>query len=190
MKTLLIDNGTTLLEKLQKLIPGDESVVHFDSFDQEQAQKADVVILSGSSRGQLIGNEAEFQKEIDFIRTTNKPIIGICFGYELIVHAFGGTLKELPEQEVGAVTITVLKDPELFYGKKEFETFENHRWGTEKLPKDFEVLAESTHGPEVIRHNTRPIYGLQFHPENHTDTSFGDEVFLKILERVVVAINL
>jgi len=184
MRVLLIDNGSTLLEKLKNLIPGDESVVCFDSFSKDTAEHADVVILSGSSIGPLVGNEERYQSEIDFIQNTQKPIIGICFGYELIISALGGSLKKLPEQKVGEVVVRVLKDKELFCGKEQFVSFENHRWGTDTLPEDVEVLAESDHGPEVIRHCSRPVYALQFHPENHTETSFGDELFLNILNRI------
>ena len=184
MNILLIDNGTTLLEKLRTLIPGDESIVCFDSFSIDQAHDADTIILSGSSIGPLVSNTDKFQKEIEFIQSTDKPIIGICFGYELIVHAFGGKLKEFERKEVGAVEIKVLKDEELFCNQQRFSSFENHRWGTDVLPDNFEVLAESDHGPEVVRHLSRPIYGLQFHPENKVETSFGDELFLNILKRI------
>ncbi|XKT74157.1 MAG: type 1 glutamine amidotransferase [Patescibacteria group bacterium UBA2163] len=184
MNVLLVDNGTTLQEKLKQLIPGEESVLCFDAFSEKNTEDADVVVLSGSSLGPLYGNEEKYKAEIEFIQNTTKPIIGICFGYELIIHALGGVLKKLDEHEIGTVQIHVLKDLELFYRTPTFQAFENHRWGTGELPAEFEVLAESDHGPEVIRHKTRPIYALQFHPENHTDTSFGDELFLNIFNRL------
>jgi len=184
MKVFVVDNGTTLMEKLKNLIPGDESVVCFDSFDDEEAEKADLIVLSGSSIGPLLGNEEKYQKEIDFIKNTDKPIIGICFGYELIVHAFGGTLKKLEEHELGEVEIKVRKDEKLFSGKKSFTAFENHRWGTGTLPEVFDVLATSNHGPEAIAHREKDIYGFQYHPENHPEEHFADEVFLNLFKRI------
>lgn len=184
MKILLIDNGTTLLDKLKKLIPGDESVVSFDTFTAEAAAHSELIILSGSSEGPLFSQKPRFTEEISFIRETKKPVIGICFGHELIVQAFGGSLHELPQQKVGTVVINVERDHELFWGRQQFSAYENHRWGIKTLPDDFEVLASSEHGPEVIRHKSRPIYGFQFHPENCMDKHIADEIFLGVLNRL------
>lgn len=184
MQILLVDNGTTLLEKLKKLIPGKESIACFDSFSEKDAKNADVIILSGSSIGPLYQRTEAYRKEIEFIQNTNKSIIGICFGYELIVHAFSGELEELNLPQKGMVEIRVLQDADLFCGKNSFYSFANHRWGTKKMPDSFEILAESDDGPEVIRHTLKPIYGLQFHPENRAEESFGDELFLNILHEI------
>lgn len=184
MKVFLVDNGTTLLEKLKKLIPGEESVVCFDAFSAEEAEKADVVILSGTSIGPLHGNEEKYQKEIEFIQNTNTPIIGICFGFELIVHAFGGTIKKLEEHEHGEVEIKVVEETGFFCGRESFTAFENHRYGADLLPEVFNVLAESDHGPEAISHKEKEIYGFQYHPENDTDKHFADEVFLNLFKQI------
>ncbi|XKT75449.1 MAG: type 1 glutamine amidotransferase [Patescibacteria group bacterium UBA2103] len=185
MKVFLVDNGTTLLEKLQKLIPGEEEVVCFDSFDSAAAQDADLVVLSGSSIGPLYGNEDKYKEEIEFIKNTDKPIFGICFGCELIVHAFGGTLKKLDEHEHGEVLVSVVDNKELFCGKDSFTAFENHRWGIDVLPEGFSTLAESEHGPEVIVDRKRNMYGIQYHPENQVEEHEADEVFLHMFESVV-----
>lgn len=188
MKILLVDNGTTLKEKLEKLIPGCEEVVCFDQFSSEEAEHVDLVILSGSSLGPLYGNESAYQEEIEFIQNTQKPLIGICFGYELIVHAYGGTLKQLPEHAVGTVAIKVL-EPEVFDGRDSFTAFENHRWGIDDMPDNFVVTAESEHGPEAIRHTTLPIFGFQYHPENHVDAHVADEMFVALISRCAASIS-
>jgi len=184
MQVLLIDNGTTLLHQLRALIPGEESVIRSDVFSDTDASTADLIVLSGSSVGPLFENESLYQKELDFILTTDKPVIGICFGHELIVHALGGKLKKLPRQEQGTINIRVLREPELFNGRDSFDAYENHRYGISTLPDEFEILAESDHSPEVIRHTGRRLYGLQFHPENHVETTFGSELFLNIFNKL------
>lgn len=179
MKILLIDNGTTLLNKLKELIPGEEIIRTFDNFNNDTTD-FDLVILSGGSKYQLRDNEEKFQKEIGFIKNTKIPIVGICFGYELIVTAFGGTLKELNENKRGMYEVQVLDNN---LGKGIIRVYESHRWVVDTLPDIFEVLAVSNDGPEIIKHKEKLIYGLQFHPENFVEETEGDELFLKLLSQ-------
>lgn len=183
MSVLLVDNGTTLLQKLETLIPGDEVVHRWDDLAPSDVVNADLIVLSGSSLMQLRGNERTFQKEIDFISVRKTPLIGICFGCELVTEGFGGSLKRLPIPHKGIRTISVI-DSGLFGGKKEISVYENHRWIIDTLPPDFNVLAESEQGPEAIRHRSLPIWGLQFHPENFVDQTEGDDVFMSIMKSV------
>ncbi len=183
MKVLLVDNGTTLLNKLEKLIPFVESVEQAWKLSQADGDAYDLVVLSGSSREQLVGNESDFQNEIDFIRSSNKPLIGICFGCELITVAFGGSLKKLEVPHKGIKQVR-LASREHFDLRETISVFENHQWIIDKVPSEFDVIAESAQGPEAIKHKTRPIYGLQFHPENFVDQTQGDELFLDLLSRI------
>lgn len=178
MKVLLIDNGTTLLKKLEKLIPHHEIVRRFDTFKIGEADGFDLVVLSGGSICPVTGNEEKFSQEINFIQNTKKPLIGICFGCELIVKAFGGELEKLNSREKGIKEVTIL-DPH-FYEVSKIKVYENHQWGITKLPDTFAVLAESDDGVEIIKHKTLPMYGFQFHPENLVNESDGDELFLQI----------
>lgn len=186
MKVLLIDNGTTLLEKLQLLIPGDEITHTWKDFSESDIEQADLVVLSGSSRMQLKGNEKEFERELVFIAQNKKPLIGICFGCELITEAFGGTLRELPTSHKGIRDITIL-EPGIFADKQSMRVFENHRWITDTVPEHFVIVAESDAGPEIIRHESLPIWGVQCHPENHVDTTEGDEFFLDLINKLLQA---
>ncbi len=179
MRILLIDNGTTLLDKLKELIPGDEIVHAYDDFDKDN-HDFDLTVLSGGSKYQLVGNEDKFAKELDFIKNTSKPVIGICFGYELIATAFGATLKELPENKKGIYEVEILEEN---LGKGKIKVCESHRWVVDKLSDIFEILAKSDDGPEMIKHKEKPIYGLQFHPENFVEQTEGDELFLKLLSQ-------
>lgn len=183
MKVFLIDNGTTLLQKLENLIPGIETVEQAEKVSEKDTDTYDLVVLSGSSKEQLIGNESDFKNEIDFIHSTRKPLIGICFGCELIVSAFGGELRKLDRSHKGIKEIEILQ-PELSDGKQKISVYENHGWIMRGAPATFEVLAQSADGPEMIRHQVLPIYGLQFHPENFIDQTEGDELFLNLFRLI------
>lgn len=179
MNVLLIDNGTTLLTKLEALIPGHTVVQTWREFTDEQVENADLIVLSGGSLMQLVGNEAEFEREMALVRDTRKPVLGICFGCELITRAFGGTLAHMPEAHKGKRTITLV--PFL----ASIEVYENHQWVIDQMPAGFSIMALSDAGPELIRHMARPIYGMQFHPENLVDEAQGDELFQAFLTHVL-----
>jgi len=181
MKTLLIDNGSTLTAKLAELSPGNEVIVDHENIP-ENLDEFSLIILSGSSKFPVNGNEHLFEKEIELIRTTSVPLVGICLGHELIAHAFGAELKDLGSQHKGLFNVTVTKPHEIFAGKDTFSVYENHRYGITSVPGGLEVLAESPNSIAVVKHADKPIYGFQFHPEHMTDQQFGDEVFLNLFK--------
>ncbi len=94
MKTLIVDNGSTLLEKLVKLSPGTEEVVDYENIPDD-IRDYSLIILSGSSQFPVVGHEQSLQAEIQLIINAKIPIVGICFGHELIAHAFGAELVHL-----------------------------------------------------------------------------------------------
>ena len=179
MKILLIDNGTKLLKKLEVLIPGVEVVKKFGNINPWDTDEYDLIVLSGSVGFSVLYNHNKFQKEINLIKSSTKPIIGMCFGCELVAYAFGGELKELSYRDKGIREIHII-DRKLFK-KKTIKVYEGHRWVVSKLPPHFKVIAKSDEGIEAIKHETLPIYGFQFHPENFVDEAEGDELFLQLL---------
>ncbi len=183
MKTLLIDNGSNLTDKLATLSPGDEHVVQYDSIPDDISTYS-LIILSGSSKFPVYGNESKLSKEIELIRNTKVPLIGICLGHELIAHAFGSPLTVM-SQHAGMTEIKVSEQHPMFLGKETFTVYENHQFGVTEIGDELEVLAESTHAIAVLKHKSRPIYGLQFHPEHLKEEQYGDEVFLRLFDELV-----
>lgn len=157
-------------------------VEKFDDISDLNVSEFDFVILSGSRDSSVVWQHDDFQDEISLIRSLQIPLIGICFGCELIAYSFGGTLKELPIRHKGIRSIKITDNN--FYSKSEISVYENHRWIIDKMPEGFKVLACSDDGPEAIKHSNRPIYGLQFHPENFVDETEGNEVFLKLFQEL------
>lgn len=183
MKTLIIDNGSTLLEKLITLSPGLEEVVDYANIPADVSAYS-LIILSGSSKFPVLGNEDILQAEIELIRNATVPIVGICLGHELVAHAFGAELVHLGEQHKGLYDVTVKQPHEIFGGKDFFSVYENHQYGITSVPESLEVLAESPNSIAVVKHVDKSIYGFQFHPEHMTDQQFGDEVFLNLFNLV------
>ena len=182
MRVLVVDNNTNYLPQLKKLLSDHFfQVVKYTEVDLVDSDNFDLIILSGGHGLPIQGNEAYFKKEIDLIHTTTKPIFGICFGFELIAHTCGAKLTKLKNKNKGILNIDVVKPDKLFFNIPNFQVYENHRWVIKKVPESLIVLARSSNGIEAIKHKTRFIYAVQFHPEMCVKKTCGDEIFLNFL---------
>ena len=108
------------------------------------------------------------------------PILGICYGEQLIVSKLGGRVEKADESEYGRAHLK-LEDLEdrLFAGlakDTEHVVWMSHGDKVLELPQDYEILATSNNSPyAAIRHNTQPIWAIQFHPEV-VHTEIGKEL--------------
>jgi GMP synthase (glutamine-hydrolysing) len=184
MKVLLIDNGTVLLQELKNLLPQHVFVHGWNDLEGLDSRDFDIIILSGGSRFQIVGNEGRLRDEIEIIRNCTKPLVGICYGNELIVEAYGGELEKMEVKHTGTITVDVVVPDKIFKSLSKFEVFESHEWRIQKIPKDFVVMARSSHGIEAIKHRNLPIYGLQFHPEKSLANGHGREIMMNIFDLV------
>jgi GMP synthase (glutamine-hydrolysing) len=166
MQILIIDNNTSYLESLKNLLYSHAlSVIKCEEYIFHQSDSYDLMILSGGHPNTVTNKHRLYQEEITTIQYSDTPILGICLGFELIVNAFGGTLKELPEKEKGEIEIEVIYNDIILENIRNIKVKESHRWVVESLPPELIPLAKSKDGIEMIRHSTRCIYGFQFHPE-------------------------
>lgn len=184
MKTLLIDNGSTLVEKLALLSPGEETIVGYNDIPADISDFS-LILLSGSSELPVHGNENVFAKEIELIRTAQIPIVGICLGHELVAHSYSSPLTHFDIRHVGMTEVTVTSKHKMFDNKQSFTVYENHQYGVTEISDELEILAKTNHAIAILKHKIKPIYGFQFHPEHHTDIQFGDEVYLKLFQELV-----
>src|SRR5712692_2341302 len=113
------------------------------------------------------GTKEAFREEIDLVRKAQFPILGICFGHQLIGAAFGVGMSDLGHTVRRFEPVNILDHHPLFNGLPSTITVaESHRQALDNVPEGFLRLAESaTSRVEVICHQSLPIYGLQFHPE-------------------------
>lgn len=105
------------------------------------------------------------------------PILGICYGHQLMAYLLGGKIKESKEREYGFASINIKKKGKLFKGLGNKETvWMSHGDSVETLPRGFKTLAETDTCPiTAMGDERRGFYGLQFHPEV-TDTPKGKEI--------------
>jgi len=114
--------------------------------------------------------QRKFRTEIDAIRDASVPVLGVCFGHQLIAHAFGSPVIRDKENVLRFVKTIVLAEDSLFSRlPSSVMLLESRREIVETLPVGFRRLAESeTSSIAAMRHETLPIYGVQFHPERYT----------------------
>lgn len=108
------------------------------------------------------------------------PVLGICYGAQLMVQEMGGTVERAEKREFGKADLSVKFTEGLFAGL-EIGDFRHQVWMShgdriEVLPESFEVTAISEHSPyAAIRHKEKPFVAVQFHPEV-AHTLIGNDV--------------
>jgi GMP synthase (glutamine-hydrolysing) len=158
--------------------------------DRVEALNPDAVVLSGSNY-MLTKPDTRlvFEHEIDMIGKLRMPIIGVCYGHQLIGSAFGSSVVDLGQTIRAMKDVNILqKDPVFDSLPRTIRVSESHRQALSKLPEGFQLLAESASCKvEAMVHQTRPIYGFQFHPERWDEKyPYGRtliENFLKIVSK-------
>lgn len=175
-KILLINNSssetsghTDLLTCLFNLGIDSEQLVILEGNDPALAKIVEndfsSIILSGGRRW-LKYDEVVVQQ--DLIKKTKLPILGICYGFQLINYCFGAAklMNVLPNMRWGFQQIHLLvNDPLTVNLPEKFWAFEFHKFIVGELGDQLELIARSVDGPEIIKVKNKNIYGLQFHPE-------------------------
>lgn len=132
----------------------------------------DGVVLSGSpdmmSEPRI---QTKYSKETEAIVDSPVPVLGICFGHQMIAHAFGSAVVKDRQHVLGMVKTEALADDLLFKGlPRSMMLLESRYEVVKSVPDGFNRIARSaTTYVAGIRHKTRPVYGLQGHIERYTE---------------------
>ena|SRR3989338_8606371 len=134
---------------------------HYTQITEKDIKYSDKIIISGTSLADNEFLKPNNLKKFSWIKSYNKPILGICAGAHIIGLAFGGKLKK--KKQIGMIKIAFNKE---FLGIKDIqEVYNLHGLYVDfKKVKDFEVYAENQ-CPQAIKHRKLPIYCTLFHPE-------------------------
>src|SRR5271168_2509673 len=113
------------------------------------------------------------------------PVMGICYGMQLLVHELGGKVEEAEVGEFGRSDLTVTEQGTLLKGMpKEQTCWMSHRDTVIEPPPGFMALASSSVSPvAAVEDAQRGIYGIQFHPEV-VHTPYGQEILTRFLTDV------
>lgn len=121
------------------------------------------VILSGRRRNSSEIN-AKNSKIVRQYHDESKPLLGICYGAEIIALTLGGSIRRMPSHMQGTTEVMVSGQNPLTRNKKSISVYESHGYCVAKLPASFKSLASSQYCEHEIFSSDK-IYGTQFHPE-------------------------
>jgi len=142
------------------------------------------IILSGGPNSVLEKNSPKI--DISIIES-NIPILGICYGLQLLSKHFGGTIKKSLLREYGNATIKINKNSKIIpkeWKLKPIKVWMSHGDHVSLCPQEFKIIAKSNNNIiSVIENSKRNIYGLQFHPEVH-HTYHGFKILTNFVTKI------
>ena len=177
MPRVLAVNNYPTMERFEKLVASlnkagavavtgdwrDCSARGFNSYDG--------VVLSGSPDMMSSAKvQRKFEGEVSAIRDSDVPILGVCFGHQIMAHAFGSRVVEDDLHVLKFVKTSVVRKSELFDGlRSPLLLLESRHEVVESLPEGFELIASSeTTKVAGMKHKSKPLFGIQSHPERYT----------------------
>jgi GMP synthase-like glutamine amidotransferase len=182
MKITIIDNGSRFLSDLINFAKdGDSNQIELlkpDKIDPKNIT-SDLLILSGGHKYPVSLNPEQYESEINLIKTTGVPILGVCLGFEIIAYTFDCELERMHNKETTVLDLEWLVSSPISESFSSIKIQEHHRWRIKNLSNNIIALAQSIDGVEIIKHQSKPIYGFQFHPE--LNDSVSPAVFTKMI---------
>ncbi len=179
LKVLLIDNGSDALGDYLTLLNNHKiKTISFQDIETCDFSNYQLIVLSD-------GHSINVSKNIDelkIIHKTSIPVIGICYGFQLLCHAYGTKLVELPKRRKGLIKIIVETKHLIFQNQNDYIVSEKHRFGVNNLPETLVCLAHSVDGCEIIQVYGKKQFGLQFHPENINPQNEGAKIFNNLIK--------
>jgi len=175
-RVLLVDNylAEGRVKQIEKSLASNGAAVTVIKNGESSADRFnrfDGVVLSGSpAMLSEDGSDLKYSSQMRAIRGARVPVLGVCFGHQLMGRAFGARVIRGPEAiEKYVETEVLVKDP-LFAGvAKRMNVYESHYEVVETLPEGFVLTARSPSSPiAAMRHRTLPLIGVQFHPEHNS----------------------
>ncbi|MEK7285970.1 MAG: glutamine-hydrolyzing GMP synthase [Nitrospirota bacterium] len=170
---IILDFGSQytqlIARRIRELSVFSEVVSYKISLSELLLKKPSGIILSG-------GPASVYEKDAPLcdpkIFSSGIPILGICYGMQLMTHLLGGKVEKSAHREYGKAGITVSDSSDFFYTiGKTTQVWMSHSDQVKRLPAGFEQIATSDNKlTAAMKDQKRSLYGLQFHPEvTHTD---------------------
>ena len=179
---LVVDNGSVFTTNISKILLKNKiefNVINFEQITDSDLTKSNAFILSGRRKNEQRMN-ATNSEIINHVVSEKKPLLGICYGAEILALTLGGTIRKSEDITKGIHTVNV-KTPNPLC-EQDLQVYQSHGYEIAKLGTKLTNFATSdTCQHEMIKHKTLPIFGTQFHPEMTEDGQLLIESFLKII---------
>ena len=156
-----------------------ELVPHHVPLEQIAARRPRGVILSGGPASVYAEGAPRLERGL---LELGVPVLGICYGMQLLVHELGGRVEQAEVGEFGRSDLTVSAPGRLLAGMPREQTcWMSHRDTVFEAPPGFTALASSSASPvAAVEDVERGVYGIQFHPEV-VHTPYGQEILTRFL---------
>ncbi|MTK12922.1 MAG: glutamine-hydrolyzing GMP synthase [Clostridiaceae bacterium] len=159
-----------------------EIIPYTHSIDKIKEKNPKGIIFTGGPNSVYGEGAPRIDKEIFELGV---PVLGICYGEQLIAHTLGGNVKSPDKREYGKTDVRLDKTCLLFDEVEENEScWMSHTDYVEVAPEGFRIVGTTTQTPvAAMEHVERKIYGVQFHPEVE-HTPFGKKMLSNFLFKV------
>lgn len=177
---LLVDNGNDGLTDYYELLSEYTlDTVVWNQFSSIKLDKYDLIVLT-HGRGISV-KKNHIEKEL--LLHTDVPVIGICYGFQMLAVTYGLEITQLEIPAYGENTINVLTDHVMFNGMNKFISEEKHKYGVVDFKDSslIKVHGISSYGVEIIEIIGKKQYGFQFHPEIPNINNEGKIIFFNLL---------
>ena len=190
-KILILDFGSQYIQLIARRVREIGIYSEILPYDCDESEIRDFapngVILSGGPESTTEGGSPQLAKTVFDLNAEGIPILGICYGMQIITMQNGGQVHSSDRQEFGYVELSLSNDNPLFHGIGEngkLDVWMSHGDKVTEIPNGFDFIANTDSCPiAAIADTEKNIYGIQFHPEV-THTNQG----LDILRNFVVNI--
>jgi GMP synthase (glutamine-hydrolysing) len=159
-----------------------ELLPHHVPLEQIAARKPRGIILSGGPASVYAQGAPPLERGL---LELGVPVLGICYGMQLLVHELGGRVEQAEVGEFGRSELRVSEQGVLMAGMPREQTcWMSHRDTVFEPPPGFTALASSSGSPvAAVEDVQRGVYGIQFHPEV-VHTPYGEEILTRFLVEV------
>jgi GMP synthase (glutamine-hydrolysing) len=168
-----------------EILPYFAKTAEIDKFREKYDLKG--IIFSGGPCSVYEKDSPSVSKEfLSYVEKNDIPLLGICYGHQLIAHLSGGKVVPGGRKEYGITDMSIDKKVGIFKALSDKESvWMSHGDNVTHLPKDFEELAHSDNAP-IAAYRKGNIYGIQFHPEV-VHTVHGKEILRNFVYEVCKA---
>ena len=195
-KVLILDYGSQFTQLIARrlrelnvysyVLPGETELKRIQDFSPS------AIVLSGGPSSVYDEGAPQLPTGLmDYQAEAKIPLLGVCYGMQLLVQHFQGSISKANHREYGRMGLAVDSESPLFLGlgksksgdlgSPSFSVWMSHGDETKILPKNFKLIAKSASGAvAAIENQEAKLYGLQFHPEV-THSENGTEILKNFL---------
>jgi GMP synthase (glutamine-hydrolysing) len=185
-KILILDFGSQYTQVLARRVREcqvySEVISHNTSAEEIAEMHAHGLVLSGGPASVYKKKAPQIDPQIFDL---GLPVLGICYGMQLITQCLGGKVDPAEQREYGASLLHVRDDSEIFHAlPRKLEVWSSHGDRLTKLPPGFHPIGRTGNSQfAAIEHQKKRLFGLQFHPEV-AHTPRGKEMLQNFLYRI------